>query len=274
MKEISLTNFNIAINQKLLSFYKDKLQLRLPEDLIQQENKTFYLLRKSDEYHFDDTTVVVVKYGIESRPPDKLIETDTLKEVPNQRQTNQLEPRIKIMIIEYQENRIYHNRVSKEFMKEYFRVKLDERKGLMDFSTTIDRKTFMESIDSVKQLSFTMADTNNLFTRKNMIYSRMMKDFFGYGMGTISVEMKMTDKQDKKKIKLLANKLFNDLGEGVTSEYEKIKIVGNDQLGLEKVFKIEKFSHKIKINVPDTDEYTKDEVENILTEFKKALQGR
>jgi hypothetical protein len=181
MKTENFKNYNVAVNGNPLSHYKTNLRTSMvyKKDFI--KNNTFYLLEPEHEIHFDDKTVLLIKRGSIKDPTPKLLEIDTLNEVENQRKPNQLEPELKYMIIDYRLSKIFHNTVTKDFMKDYINEKTNVPKSEMSFTSTIDREEFIKSIETVQSLSFTMADNQNLFAQQNPLYSELTQDFFGNG---------------------------------------------------------------------------------------------
>lgn len=269
--KMNFRNLHVTLNMKELNHYRDVIQTKLSEFVYDKYQQLSVLM---NEHHTKDYTVAVFQSGTVSAPPPFLLKhiDDAIELVPNQRNADESEPTMGILLIDYVRSEISHNGMNGELIKQYIKKKTGVSKTSIMFRNKIDKVKFFDAIKTVKEASFRLSDPNNLFASRNKLYDEMANEMFDYGMKSFRIEMKMKPKQNTGPLKKELNKLFNNIEEGSTKDIKSIRVVGTDAWGVEQVFNQNNIYLQIELDIPISkfNLNTKD-IENFIDSYVKKV---
>lgn len=263
----------IIIDGFALSNFESNFSVKLTQNFVIQNKTSWNELYADGEYDIIldgiNYKFLAIKHGSISDPSPYLQDIQDGSQIPNPRKKTQVEPIYKFLVIDFKYNMIYHNDVSKEFMKKYFSVKTNTAVGKIDFRTDINLEQFLNTISTVENFSFSISD-RNLLSGEKKLYKELLDDEYGYGIEKLSVDIKLKSFADSSKKYI--RKYSNVIKEVSTIDAKTIRIVGKNEDQLEKIFKTDNYHNQVFINYDNLNHPSKDEMESIVSQLICKMQ--
>ncbi|MCR6570947.1 hypothetical protein [Campylobacter insulaenigrae] len=242
-------------------------QNRYPK-LSDFDNKQRYIYDVDGKYCIIDCEIIqdnffwiYIRYGKTKPYSDKVINTETKEVFLNKRDVKEAELRKQIFCMyDYKHATFYISNISqKKFLQEFLQKTFKYEFNIKNYYINPDE--FVKEIISINEITF-WAD-NNLFSGD--IFNAV-KDVLGegeYGKFCFKLETGNNGIFDKKKILTFLNLMKN---KKTNQEITKIKCVGKDDGGFEKIFNFETYLSKKPINALQDENamYNPENVKNAL----------
>lgn len=241
---VNMKTFTINTFDEISVEDLDKLQIKHKDDrgeevlMIKKITKTILVDRfigiyflEGDKYPYSDTVVDA-----------------NLEEHKNPRGSNEIElDKQYFVLIDTKTQRIFLSDLKKKNLtKKWFEDKL---KMDIDIKSIINEEDFINKIQSVNQISFTLVP--NLFNSadESVLSKKLLEDIYGFGASKAKLDLFYNNSSVSDTIKEKFKSLI-----GRKDEFESITVIGRSDENFESVFNLGEIINKINVDVNEDGE--------------------
>lgn len=242
MAKISFTALHLAIGEQLP---KDpKLLFKNVNCMAYKHNETDHQVTMRDMG--DDMYWIYSQYGNQYPYAEEVFNTDNEETEKNPKKVVQVEQNHQLFgMYDYKMHEFYLTNTKKiTFLETFFSEMVNEVVWLKRFLKTPDE--FFSEVSSIQTVKLiTKSDLFNEDGNKHSIEIEP-KNVFGFG---IPAQWELTASyDDKRPSKSFINKIKNLYSQKSDGSLQKLLCIGRDDKGIEKIFNLNSFTHKIEID--------------------------